>query len=161
MVKSSAGSHSGAASRKHPARYRDAPFTLEPNGHIHRHQVLTKDLQSRPLKTPVLYPGSVERTALAEIGETKGYLIVHVEPNNGQVRWEFRKLHARPMLAKKVQAEGLSPLRLEAAVRALVASAPEDALLSIRHDGDQSDAHLRRLSAAQLRSHEPQPMHAE
>ena len=40
-------------------------------GHIHRHQVLTQDLGGRPLGAPVFYPGSVERTAFAEEGESK------------------------------------------------------------------------------------------
>jgi DNA repair exonuclease SbcCD nuclease subunit len=135
-------------------RTKDIPhdFAAVFSGHIHRHQVLTRDLQNRALNVPVLYPGSLERTALAEIGETKGYLMVNFDVEERRARWEFRKLHTRPMLAKKVQAEGLTPLRLEAAVRALIAAAPEDAVLSIRIEGELSDAHLRKLSAAQLRS---------
>jgi DNA repair exonuclease SbcCD nuclease subunit len=141
-------------------RTKDIPqgFAAVFSGHIHRHQVLTRDLQNRSLRVPVLYPGSIERTALAEIGETKGYMIVHFDAKERHARWEFRRLHARPMLAKKVQADGLSPLRLEAAVRALVAAAPPDAVLSIRIEGELSDAHLRRLSAAQLRSFVPKTM---
>ena len=41
-------------------------------GHIHRAQVLTHDLASRPFAAPVIYPGSVERTSFAERDEKKG-----------------------------------------------------------------------------------------
>ena len=48
-------------------------------GHIHRSQVLNRDLAGKRLAAPVLYPGSVERTSLAERDETKGYLILRLE----------------------------------------------------------------------------------
>jgi DNA repair exonuclease SbcCD nuclease subunit len=44
-------------------------------GHIHRFQVITEDLRSRPLAAPVFYPGSIERTSFAEKDEKKGYLL--------------------------------------------------------------------------------------
>src|SRR5262249_43120725 len=49
-------------------RLSDVPpdFAAVLSGHIHRHQVLTADLSRRSIKTPVLYPGSIERTSLAE-----------------------------------------------------------------------------------------------
>jgi DNA repair exonuclease SbcCD nuclease subunit len=55
-------------------RCRDIPsgLTAVLCGHIHRHQVLTKGL-----KAPVFYPGSVERTSIAEKDEPKGYLTLH------------------------------------------------------------------------------------
>ena len=45
-------------------RARDLPagFCAVLSGHIHRHQVLTRDLRGMPIPTPVLYPGSIERT---------------------------------------------------------------------------------------------------
>ena len=42
------------------------------SGHIHRFQVLSKDLTGRPLAAPVCYPGSMERTSFAERDETQG-----------------------------------------------------------------------------------------
>src|SRR5690606_26158892 len=81
-------------------RVRDVPaaFAAVLSGHIHRQQVLTTDLRGRPLDVPVLYPGSVERTAFAEMGERKGYLVMDVSPGGGgeNVRWESRELYARP-----------------------------------------------------------------
>ena len=84
------------------------------SGHIHRHQVLTADLAGRMVATPVLYPGSIERTALAEIGERKGYLIVDVSPNpkGRRLRWDFRELPARPMIRRELDETGLGPAEL-------------------------------------------------
>jgi DNA repair exonuclease SbcCD nuclease subunit len=78
-------------------RLRDIPssFAAVLSGHIHRRQVITTDLSRCRIATPVLYPGSIERTSLAEIGERKGFMIVHV--GSGAVRWEFRDLATRPL----------------------------------------------------------------
>jgi len=78
-------------------RVRDVPtsFAAVLSGHIHRRQVLSTDLRGRPLEVPVLYPGSVERTAYAERGETKGYMVLDVAPGDvapgdrKRVRWSF------------------------------------------------------------------------
>jgi len=75
-------------------RHRDIPsaFRAVLSGHIHRHQVLTRHL-GRKISTPVLYPGSIERTSLAEIGEPKGFMIVTLR--DGEISWEFRQLPTR------------------------------------------------------------------
>ena len=149
-------------------RARDLPagFAAVLSGHIHRHQVLTADLRGRPLCAPVLYPGSIERTSYAEAGEPKGYLLVRLSvgrdsPGSDQVRWEFRGLPARPMLRKTVMAEGTTPAQLESAIRALIAAAPPDAVLSIRVAGAVTAEHLRRLSARQLRTFAPATMNVD
>jgi DNA repair exonuclease SbcCD nuclease subunit len=146
-------------------RARDLPrdFAAALSGHIHRHQVLTTDLSGRPLATPVLYPGSIERTSLAEIDEPKGYMMVHIAESAGesQVRWQFRRLPARPMLRADVPAEGNDGRQLEAAIRAVVAGAPDDAVLSIRVTGMLSDDHWRALSAARLRRFVPETMNVD
>lgn len=69
-------------------------------GHIHRHQVLTRDLAGRRLASPVLYPGSTERTSYAEQGETKGYLLLRAAPGRGGGRiagWRFVPLPTPPL----------------------------------------------------------------
>ncbi|MCM2256694.1 MAG: metallophosphoesterase, partial [Vicinamibacteria bacterium] len=48
------------------------------SGHIHRHQVLRRDLRERPLPAPVVYAGSVERTSFAERDEPKGYVLATI-----------------------------------------------------------------------------------
>jgi DNA repair exonuclease SbcCD nuclease subunit len=46
-------------------------FAAVLSGHIHRFQVLHKDLRERPLAAPVFYPGAIERTSFAEKDEKK------------------------------------------------------------------------------------------
>lgn len=146
-------------------RGRDIPpgFAGVLSGHIHRHQVLTMDLRGRPLAAPVLYPGSIERTALAELGEAKGFLVVEVPvpPATAALRWRFRELPARPMLVRDLHAGGLDPTALESAVRALVTAAPEDAVLRIRVFGRVAGSARRVLAASHLRSVAPATMNVE
>jgi DNA repair exonuclease SbcCD nuclease subunit len=82
-------------------------------GHVHRHQVLERDLTGRPLRAPVLYPGSTERTAFAEVGEQKGYLVLELSadgagPGGRLERWRFEPLPARPMSIVEVDAGDVS-----------------------------------------------------
>lgn len=55
-------------------------------GHVHRHQVLRAD--GVP---PVIYAGSTERTSRAEVGETKGVVLLRFD-DEGLLRHEFRPL---------------------------------------------------------------------
>ncbi|HEY0672552.1 MAG TPA: metallophosphoesterase [Longimicrobiales bacterium] len=142
-------------------RIRDIPaaFSALLSGHIHRHQVLTTDLRRRPVDVPVLYPGSIERTAFAEMGEEKGYLVLQIDA--GRTHWQFRRLPARPMMAETISLSGLSPAGFEERVRALIAAAPLDAVVAIRCEGDCSSAHARVVAAARLRSYAPASMNVE
>jgi DNA repair exonuclease SbcCD nuclease subunit len=144
-------------------RHRDVPaaFAAVFSGHIHRHQVLTSDLARRPLATPVLYPGSLERTAFAEMGEPKGFLIVRVSPMAPRLAWDFRQLPARPMIRRELRPTGLSEAALEAAVRDIIASAPADAVLSIRMTEALTDGQWRAVSSARLRAIAPPTMNVE
>ena len=141
-------------------RINDIPRTFAAvlSGHIHRHQVLTTDLRRRPVAVPVLYPGSIERTALAEIGEDKGYIMLDVEAGT---RWRFQPLPARPMIAREIALDGLTAIQLDEAVRAIIAAAPDDAVISICCTGEATAAHGALLSAARLRSLAPDSMNVE
>jgi DNA repair exonuclease SbcCD nuclease subunit len=79
---------------------RDVPagFAAVLSGHIHRCQVLRKDLSGRPLASPVLFAGSTERTSSAERWETKGAFVLDVERggDGGRATWEFRAHGAPP-----------------------------------------------------------------
>ena len=80
------------------------------SGHIHRGQVL------RAGETPVLYPGSVERTSLAERLEPKGYMVLRLAPE--RVTWRFVELPARPMVCLEAhQLDRLATLDPNAVVR--------------------------------------------
>lgn len=143
-------------------RHRDIPvaFAAVFSGHIHRHQVLATNLARRPLATPVLYPGSLERTAFAEMGEPKGFLIVRVSAANG-VRWDFRELPARPMIRREVAAAGLTESALADVVQAMISEAPPDAVLSIRMTTALTEEQWSVLSAARLRERAPRTMNVE
>jgi exonuclease SbcD len=146
-------------------RLRDVPssFAAVFSGHIHRHQVITTDLSRRPLETPVLYPGSIERTAFAEMGEAKGFLVVRAGDREGKprVEWEFRELPARPMIRKEILVDGSSESALATTVHEIIAAAPRDAVLSIRVAGALTDAQWRVVSAASLRAVAPRTMNVE
>jgi len=129
------------------------------SGHIHRHQVLTRDLAGRALSTPVLYPGSIERTSLAEIGEPKGFMVVTLRDN--EPSWEFRRLPARPMIRRALDAESMDPDSLDAALRDIIAGAPRDAVLAIRVDGSLTPEQLRLMSSGRMRALAPKTMNVE
>jgi exonuclease SbcD len=132
------------------------------SGHIHRHQVLTKDLRGRSLAAPVLYPGSIERTSIAEADEEKGFMIVEVRGDESGVHvdWKFHKLPARPLVVRELPAD-LAEDDLESHIRNLVAAAPADAVLTIRVPGSLTVQSGRILSAANLRRLAPGTMNVE
>ena len=146
-------------------RLRDVPsgFAAVLSGHIHRHQVVTTDLGRRPLATPVLYPGSIERTSVAEIGETKGYLIVRVtnDTEDKRVGWQFCELPSRPMIRRDIAADGRDATSLVSAVQEIIAGAPHDAVVSIRLSGALTESQWRAISAARLRAMTPGTMNVE
>ncbi len=146
---------------------RDVPaaFAAVLAGHIHRHQVLTTDLDGRPLPTPVLYPGSIERTSFAERQEDKGYLVLEVERGAGRggrlTDWTFHRLPARPMVVAEVEAGGLDADALRALLVDAIARAPDDAVLRIRVHGVPSPRGFAALRAAELRHLAPETMNVE
>ena len=144
-------------------RPRDVPadFSAVLTGHIHRHQVLTHDLAGRRLDAPVLYPGSIERTSLAEIDEPKGFMVVNVDASARSLRWEFKRLPARPMIHRELNVDDLSVTRLEESIQTIVADAPRDAVLSIRVTGTLSREHWSVLAASHLRRIVPDTMNID
>jgi len=124
-------------------------------GHIHRHQVLRRDLAGRPLPAPVVYSGSVERTSFAERDETKGFVVATIGPGGAGGRLEtcaFRPLPARPMRVLEV-AESADASRLEREVRAAIASSPANVVLQVRVGETLAGAET--LRAARLRAMAP------
>jgi DNA repair exonuclease SbcCD nuclease subunit len=138
-------------------------FAAVLSGHIHRHQTLKRDLRGRALAAPVLYPGSIERTSIAEADEEKGYMIVEVARDAGAVHvdWRFHTLPARPLVRHTLNADALADADLEVRVRSLIAEAPADAVLTIRVEGTLTEGATRLLSAAHLRSLAPATMNVE
>lgn len=145
-------------------RCRDIPpgVTAVLSGHIHRHQVLTTDLDGRPLAAPVFYPGSTERTAFAERDEAKGYLIVEIGPGRtGTVRSRFHELATRPMVVKQLDAAGLDHTGIETRIHEALSDAPADAVLRIHVHGDVPPSARDALGAASVRAMAPTSMNVE
>ncbi|HJU76045.1 MAG TPA: metallophosphoesterase [Gemmatimonadaceae bacterium] len=142
-------------------RLRQIPsdFAAVLSGHIHRHQVITADLGDRPIESPVLYPGSIERTSVAEIGEPKGFMVVHIEGSG--VRWQFRELPARPMIRKELAVQGIDATRLASIVEEIIAGIPRNAVLSIRLEGQLTQSQWQAVSATRLRAFVPDTMNVE
>jgi DNA repair exonuclease SbcCD nuclease subunit len=133
------------------------------SGHIHRHQVLTRDLRGRPLAAPVLYPGSIERTSIAEADEDKGFLLVDIVVGDGRARvdWRFQSLPARPLVRCSLDLDSCNESEVEARLGALFADAPSDAVVTIRVEGTMTRHAARLLSAVHLRSLAPPTMNVE
>jgi DNA repair exonuclease SbcCD nuclease subunit len=138
-------------------------FAAVLSGHIHRHQVLTTDLCGRALPAPVLYPGSIERTSIAEADEDKGFMIVKlaIDESAVKVSWHFRELPARPLVRHDLPLDGLEAGQVESAIRSLVANAPADAVVSIRVTGEITEHVSRVLSARFLRALAPATMNLD
>jgi DNA repair exonuclease SbcCD nuclease subunit len=121
-------------------------------GHVHRHQVLRRDLRGRPLRGPVVYAGSVERTSFAERDETKGFVMVTIGagPAGGRLlACDFRPLPARAMHVHDV-ADTASGAGLEREIRAVIAALPPDVVLLVRVPPALAGAEA--LRAARLRA---------
>lgn len=133
-------------------------------GHIHRHQVLTTDLRGRPLPAPVIYPGSIERTAWAERGEEKGYVVLEAAPGGaGGVlrRWTFHRLPARPMVIEEIRADGADGRTVRRLLAEVIGGAPPDAVLQIRVHGVPRPDGRGALRAASVRELAPATMNVE
>jgi DNA repair exonuclease SbcCD nuclease subunit len=146
-------------------RRRDIPRELTAvfTGHVHRHQVLDTDRAGHCVATPVLYPGSIERTSFAEADETKGFMLVQLHGDQAArqpIDWEFRPLPARPMRRVEVCATG-DAAALALAVREAIATSPSDAVLTLRIHGALTEAHWEVLSTKSLRDLAPPTMNVD
>jgi DNA repair exonuclease SbcCD nuclease subunit len=132
------------------------------SGHIHRAQVLSRDVAGHELAAPVIYPGSVERTSLAERDEAKGYSILELEADGGRggrlVGHEFHELPARPMISLSLDASNLTPGEFENRIREEFVGLPDDAVVHLRIEGGLSPGSERVVRAERLRSLHPQSM---
>ncbi len=128
-------------------------------GHIHRFQVLTKNLRDKPIPTPILYPGSIERTSFAERHEKKGYIILDIaegEAPGGCLRqWSFHTLPARPMIQVDMSATRMSGLEIKSWIAATLGKYPAGSILKIRVHGRIHEDQKAIFSAPVLRSLAP------
>ena len=137
-------------------------FTAVLAGHIHRYQILTKDLMGRSLSTPVFYPGSIERTSFAEKDEKKGYFILNVAPNNHNSlsvqEWEFLELPARPMVKVNISTQGMDEKKLQANINKSLKSLSPQSVVKLDIQGFIPERCLPVLRASSLRALAPKEM---
>jgi len=146
-------------------------------GHIHRFQVLNRDLNGNPGPVPVFYPGSTERTSFQEKDEAKGYLLLEITGLEADQRvdqrvdqrsdhtasvpgvsFTFCQLPARPMVQLDVNASAMSGSQLSAWIKEALAALAEDSVVQIRIRGRLSEDCLKAVNAASLREITPQLM---
>ena len=132
------------------------------SGHIHRAQVLTRDLGNRPLAAPVIYPGSVERTSFAERNEDKGYMVVSVGlmgcDRGRLVDVSFVRLPARPMISITIEPGKLGGLSLTDQLRGELAALDPESVVRVQVAGFGAARAQRLLTAERLRELAPPSM---
>lgn len=158
-------------------RGRDIPqaFSAVLAGHIHRAQVLTHRLDGRRLAAPVIYPGSIERTAFAERHEDKGYALVSVDLGSRSadelperpllageaVAVRMVALPARPMVLLDLEVTSANPDIVASQLHGALAALAPDAVVRVRLCGPAAKEAFQGLSAATLRRMAPPTMNVE
>jgi DNA repair exonuclease SbcCD nuclease subunit len=131
-------------------------------GHIHRFQVLSKDLRAKQLSTLVFYSGAIERTSFAEKDEKKGYLTLDIEtesPRAGKLaQWKFHQLYARPMVRLAVHPDKMNGPELKAWIKSSLFGLPPDSVVQLKIHGVITEDAMQVFSAPALRSIAPQSM---
>ena len=140
-----------------PGRAIPAGFAAVLCGHIHRAQVLNLDLAGGALAAPVVYPGSVERTSLAERDEAKGFVTLELaadrERGGRLVGCRFHPLPTRPMRLLPLDGRGLDRDELARRLAVLLATQPANAVVHLDLRGPLlagAEAALRAAPLARL-----------
>lgn len=140
-------------------------FAAVLSGHIHRRQILRRDLAGRRLPCPVVYPGSVERTAMAERDEPKGTFRLGFlpGPDGGRlVDAVPEPLPARPMESITLECE---PLRDAEGVRTFLRGwlrgLDPDSVVRVTVAGPVPVAAREAISARAIRALAPDTMTIE
>jgi DNA repair exonuclease SbcCD nuclease subunit len=137
-------------------------FCVVLSGHIHRAQMLTKDLKERPLKVPVLYPGSIERTSFAEREEEKQFVLINVCPDGSSkgnlIDVQFVPLPTRPMVKMVLEAGERTPDDILTSLRERLRELEPDAIVKIHLQESMSDVLANVFSAENLRKIAPPSM---
>ncbi len=135
-------------------------FSLALSGHIHRSQHLTHALDGKPLTTPIIYPGSIERTSFAERDEEKHYVLLKIDPffKNPRPQIEFHPLPTRPMRKLEIPTTGLHLPQFDNLIRQKIAPLDPNTILRIQLTGPNAESFERALPAHHLRTLAPPTM---
>ena len=135
-------------------------FTAVLSGHIHRAQQLTTSLDGQQPSVPVIYPGSIERTAFAERFEEKFYVLIKLVPGKEGLNQaiEFHQLPTRPMVKIEISTQDQTLAQLQALVRAQLSELDADAIARLHLTGPQAEQLQGSFTAANLRAMAPASM---
>ncbi len=145
-------------------RGQDIPANFDEvlSGHIHRCQVLQQDLTGRSLPAPVIYPGSVERTAFAEQAEQKAYITLDLKANNAAMsRITHIRVHplpARPMVSLDLKPDDMSTTHLRGWLQENIRALDPNTVVLIRLQGEINAQAWEVLNASSLRTLAPETM---
>lgn len=113
-----------------------ANYELILSGHIHRSQILWAGN-----KTPVIYPGSIERTAFAEIGEEKGFYEI-VFNQKREYSYKFIELSTRPMIDIILKEKNYTKQSLKKEIAHKIKEIPSDSVIRFKMTNDENLAML-------------------
>jgi exonuclease SbcD len=151
--------------------FRDGPDNIPPewvpedfaavlSGHIHKAQQLDKTLDGQQLPVPIIYPGSIERTSIAERFEDKSYKLLKLIWDKGKVTQEVEthSLPARPMLKVSVPVRDHPPDQVLIHIRGQLSLINPDAVVRIELTGRRAEQIQSSIPAARLRAAAPRSM---
>ena len=139
-------------------RSRDIPadFSAVLSGHIHRHQVLARDLSGAPLASKVFYPGAIDRVSFAEMDEAKGFINLLIDDkkrNEGcSITWDFHRLPTRPMIVINLDSDLIPRAQLSRILSNELAGLPDDAIVKVMIAGHVQGRNREALRAHSLRA---------
>jgi DNA repair exonuclease SbcCD nuclease subunit len=101
-------------------------YDLILSGHIHRTQLLLAKN-----KTPIIYPGSIERTAFAEKEEEKGFYEIEF---NDKLNYTYRfiKLKTRPMIDIVLEKENYTSIILKEEILYKIKKIPAESIVRFK-----------------------------
>ncbi len=136
-----------------PLRFIPGGFAAVLSGHFHPHQVIEGG------SSPVIYPGSTERTSFAEKKETKGCMILEfeaTEDGGGMLsRWEFLPLDCRPMVDLELRLGELDFQQAELELRRSLGNLDPDSIVRLSVEGIGDGDMLSLFRAQSLREIAP------
>jgi DNA repair exonuclease SbcCD nuclease subunit len=107
-------------------------YDLILSGHIHRAQTLrTKN------NTPIIYPGSIERTAFAEKDEEKGFVEINID-NNGDTNFKFIPLPSRPMIDIQLEKNLYTEQSLKEEISSLIKGLQKDSIVRFKFTNNKN-----------------------
>jgi len=135
------------------------------SGHIHRWQVLSRDLAGRLLAAPVLYPGAIERTSFVEREEKKGFFIIEVgffqNTNTPKIKWAFQELPARPMYLIEMDIDELDSNNVKSILKNKISKLNPDGVVKVNFKGSFNPDIYPQIDIEWLRSITPKTMNVD